>query len=227
RGMPRGAQRARAPASAMGAGSGGLAACSAQRLPDGCDARPCLGPESPGSDEQVLMNSALLKASSEGNVAGIQRALAGGADLETRRPMVIRPRCMKVPDETGDDPVDLPKVLGLGDHGAKAKGKVRVSASAGLTPLMRSAKEGHAKAVALLLQKRANVDAKDEDGMTPLHFAACGGCRDSCEALLQAGADARLRDDDSHDAFDRLPPECVRGRKEREAWLRLLRPEAK
>ncbi|CAK0838922.1 unnamed protein product, partial [Prorocentrum cordatum] len=109
RGMPRGAQRARAPASAMGAGSGGLAACSAQRLPDGCDARPCLGPESPGSDEQVLMNSALLKASSEGNVAGIQRALAGGADLETRRPMVIRPRCMKVPDETGDDPVDLPK----------------------------------------------------------------------------------------------------------------------
>merc|ERR1712194_574736 len=92
----------------------------------------------------------------------------------------------------------------------------------GLTPLMRAAQEGQAKAVVLLLEKRATPHAQDEDGMTPLHFAALAGCQESCAALLLAGANAGVVDDDMRSSLACVPAEYKCTRKEREAWEKLL-----
>mmetsp|Transcript_52521 Transcript_52521/g.163034 ORF Transcript_52521/g.163034 Transcript_52521/m.163034 type:complete len:222 (+) Transcript_52521:77-742(+) len=207
----------------------GAASCAdavASQLPESCDAQQCCLPASPGADEHVILNSRLLAASSDGDLMGIRRALGSGADIETRRPMVIRPRCMKVPDEAADDPTDLPLVLGLGQQVSNTKrtsrGKVVLPANSGLTPLMRAAKEGHAKAVLLLLEMRAAPHAKDEDGMTALHFAAAAGCRESCEALLRAGADPHKLDDCKRDAYASLPRDCTATRREQVEWRALL-----
>mmetsp|Transcript_11265 Transcript_11265/g.25638 ORF Transcript_11265/g.25638 Transcript_11265/m.25638 type:complete len:203 (-) Transcript_11265:173-781(-) len=198
----------------------------ADNLPDGCEARPCLGVKSP-ADDRVILNSRLLAASTDGDLQGIRRAIGSGADIETRKPMVIRPRCMKVPEEAADDPDDLPPVLGLGQDCAPSKHilnqKVLVAPNTGLTPLMRAAKEGRAKAVALLLDLGAAPHSKDEDGMTALHFAAAAACHESCEALLRAGADPLKLDDSKKDAYASLPPESIATRRDQAEWKSLLR----
>uniref|UniRef100_A0A7R9ZXC1 Uncharacterized protein n=1 Tax=Pyrodinium bahamense TaxID=73915 RepID=A0A7R9ZXC1_9DINO len=196
------------------------------QLPEGCSARPCCGPASPGADKQVILNSRLLAASTDGDLAGIRKAIGSGADIETRKPMVIRPRCMKVPQEAADDPLDLPAVLGLGQENPLRHGsgrKVILPPDAGLTPLMRAAKEGRAKAVALLLQLRAAPHAKDEDGMTALHFAAAAGCRETCEVLLRAGANPLQLDDGKRDAYASLPQDSIVSRKDQAEWKAILR----
>mmetsp|Transcript_53567 Transcript_53567/g.120790 ORF Transcript_53567/g.120790 Transcript_53567/m.120790 type:complete len:219 (+) Transcript_53567:52-708(+) len=199
------------------------------KLPESCSARPCCGPTSPGADKQVILNSRLLAASTDGDLAAIRKAIGAGADIETRKPMVIRPRCMKVPQEAADDPMDLPAVLGLGQQGPlKGPGSsrlVHLPPDSGLTPLMRAAKEGRPKAVSLLLQLRAAPHARDEDGMTALHFAAAAACQESCEVLLKAGANPAQMDDGKRDAYASLPIETLATRKEQVEWKALLRPK--
>merc|ERR1712046_436300 len=49
------------------------------------------------------------------------------------------------------------------------------SNSASLTPLMHAAREGHAKALVLLLDAGAVPGMKDSEGMQALHYAASSG----------------------------------------------------
>uniref|UniRef100_A0A7S0FY29 Uncharacterized protein n=1 Tax=Pyrodinium bahamense TaxID=73915 RepID=A0A7S0FY29_9DINO len=189
---------------------------------------------------QMLLNFKLLFASADGDLGGIREALVSGADIETRRPLTLLPRSALGEEPLTDsmeDPVDFEEVLVLGDHGVfQSQGEVislgppkqpqagASGAGEALTPLMRAAKEGRAKAVALLLDSGATPHAQAEDGMTPLHFAAAAGCRESCQALLRAGANRWVLDAYERDAFACLPQHWVSTREGQAAWLALLRP---
>jgi len=169
----------------------------------------------------------------------IREALAAGAEIETRRRLSVLARGAIGEETLGnslEDPIDFEEILVLGDHGVfQSQGEVvklgppdRAQASPGstseaLTPLMQAAKEGQAKAVALLLDLGATPHAQAEDGMTPLHFAASAGCRESCQALLRAGANRWVLDDHERDPLACLPPHLVSTRESQATWVALLR----
>ena len=64
---------------------------------------------------------------------------------------------------------------------------------------------GHDRAhmVTLLLEGKAEVDARDEKGRTPFHLAAGTGMVDVAEALMRGGADVFLKDPEGRNAMDR------------------------
>ncbi|KFY83567.1 hypothetical protein V498_07971, partial [Pseudogymnoascus sp. VKM F-4517 (FW-2822)] len=64
----------------------------------------------------------------------------------------------------------------------------------GQTSLFWAAENGHEAVAKLLLQKGADVDAKDVDGGTPLRRAAVYGHKAVAKLLLQKGADVDAKD---------------------------------
>merc|ERR1712048_1276705 len=74
-----------------------------------------------------------------------------------------------------------------------------------MTPLMHAARSGNAECVALLVEAKANVNAKDEDGLRPLHFAAWDGNLEVAAALIDGGADPEVLDEDNRGPLDYLP----------------------
>ena len=64
------------------------------------------------------------------------------------------------------------------------------------TPLCLACDEGHIEVVALLLEKGAKVNAKDEDNNTPLHLACHKGHAGVVELLLINGANVNAKDSD-------------------------------
>jgi ankyrin repeat protein len=52
----------------------------------------------------------------------------------------------------------------------------------------------HKKMVELLIDKGADVNARDESGWTPLHYAAFNGHKDVAELLIAKGADVNAKD---------------------------------
>lgn len=82
-----------------------------------------------------------------------------------------------------DDPTALLALLARPDSGGPdARGPY------GLTPLMRAAQKGSARALETLLARGAAPDATDEAGNTALMYAAARGQRGCAEKLLAAGA---------------------------------------
>jgi ankyrin repeat protein len=82
-----------------------------------------------------------------------------------------------------DDPAALAAQLAKPEAGGPdARGPY------GLTPLMRAAQKGCARAVEALLARGAAPDATDEAGNTALMYAAARGRRACAEKLLAAGA---------------------------------------
>jgi len=130
-------------------------------------------------------NCLLLRASKDGDLLGIQQALAAGADINTRLPMWIRIQ--------GDED-------GMGEETALEE----VPTATSLTPLMFAACEGQVEAVELLLSLGAKLDLCDADGMQALHMAAQASSAECFSALLNAGANPLARDN-----FDRNAMECV------------------
>ncbi len=66
--------------------------------------------------------------------------------------------------------------------------------SSGLRPLMRACMNKDAPAVAMLLEKGADVNAAQEDGITALHYAVKNASVECAQVLLGAGADVNIRD---------------------------------
>ncbi|MFO0806933.1 MAG: ankyrin repeat domain-containing protein [Gemmataceae bacterium] len=56
------------------------------------------------------------------------------------------------------------------------------------TPLHWAAREGHARAAAVLINYKANMNADCGNGWTPLHLAALGGHLDVVKTLVENGA---------------------------------------
>ena len=55
---------------------------------------------------------------------------------------------------------------------------------------------GHEAIVSLLLEKGADVNAKNNDGWTPLHWASENGHEAIVSLLLEKGADVNAKDND-------------------------------
>ena len=64
------------------------------------------------------------------------------------------------------------------------------------TPLHFAARSGHRDIVDLLLEKNAQIEAKDRDQITPLHLAARSGHRDIVDLLLEKNAQIEAKDRD-------------------------------
>lgn len=195
-----------------------------QAIAEDC-AMPILGPMA-DVDDDVVANSKLLNASAEGNLAIMQQALEDGADVNTRMPLRIR-------ISEFDNLDNLDPGLGWGGFDTQA-GSLKIeeepdwydplgSSSASLTPLMHAAREGHAKALVLLLTRRALPGAKDSEGMQALHYAASSGSQEACRVLLDARANPLAKDENEHDPFDFVPADSMFTRKEQLEWQVLLR----
>ena len=72
----------------------------------------------------------------------------------------------------------------------------------GETPLHFAAKENAYETVALLLEKGAAMNAKNNDGETPLHFAAWENAHAVVELLLDKDADVNARSEDGDTPLD-------------------------
>ncbi|EGO63973.1 ankyrin repeat domain-containing protein [Acetonema longum] len=70
------------------------------------------------------------------------------------------------------------------------------------TPLMVAAQYGNGTIAEILLQRGADVNARDKDGQTALMKAAAQGHDQMAERLLAAGADWRIKDKNGETALD-------------------------
>ena len=55
---------------------------------------------------------------------------------------------------------------------------------------------GNTKTIELLIDKKADLKAKDNYGKTPLHWAIGRGNTKTIELLIEAGADVNAKDND-------------------------------
>ena len=69
--------------------------------------------------------------------------------------------------------------------------------------LMNEAINGHADAVRALIEKGANINAKDSDGWTPLMQAAYYGYANVVQVLIERGADVNARDRSGETALNK------------------------
>ncbi|HEX4792347.1 MAG TPA: ankyrin repeat domain-containing protein [Humisphaera sp.] len=88
------------------------------------------------------------------------------------------------------------------------------------TPLHWAAQEGHTQVAALLLDRGAELNAKNANGQTPLHLAAFRGHGAVVELLIRAGAAGRIRDKSG-----RTPLHIAQRTAIREQLTELLGPE--
>lgn len=80
--------------------------------------------------------------------------------------------------------------------------KKPASARGGWTPLHVAAERGNTEVVKLLLEAKADIDPKDDDGKTPLHWAVHSGRSEAVKVLIEAGADINARDNDGNTPLD-------------------------
>lgn len=91
---------------------------------------------------------------------------------------------------------------------------------------MYSAQYGSEPCTLLLLEARAHVNARDEDGLRPLHFGAASASFEVCEILLSHGAEWDVLDDDGRRPIDHVPQGFVVTKAERLRWEARLDPSA-
>ncbi|OWT42519.1 Ankyrin repeat protein [Pochonia chlamydosporia 170] len=112
----------------------------------------------------------LSRAAERGHEAVVKLLLDKGADAEAK-------------DDYGQTPLSWAGLV----EGEDATGHQ--------TPLSLAAWNGHEAVVKLLLDKGADVEAKDEYGRTPLSLAAWNGHEAVVELLLDRGADVEAKDE--------------------------------
>ncbi len=102
----------------------------------------------------------------------------------------------------GETPLMLAAIKGRIDWVRRLLDRGAAVNRAGWTPLHYAASGPEPKAVALLLERNAEVDARSPNGSTPLMMAARYGTEDSVRLLLARGADPQRRNDRDMNAAD-------------------------
>lgn len=168
--------------------------------------------EPSGCSNATVYNARLLRAAREGDIVLLQEALDAGANLETRQPLrLMTAQVANRADRAADEQSH--------QHSCDRWFPV------GLTALMHAARGGHLTCVMALLEARAAVEAKDEDGATALHLAASSGDLDVFKALVLAGADGTARDGEKRTPLDYLPEAIRAAPDEESSWRAVLHNE--
>merc|ERR1719336_2526023 len=128
-----------------------------------------------------MLGQQLLSASRDGDLVTVRVCLASGTDVDVRQPLKLL-------------------TMDRYDQGERIR-------QAGFTPLMYAVQAGNMRIVQALLDARARVNAKDEDGTTPVHLAAASGELGILNILIQAGARTETLDEDGKGVLDYLPEE--------------------
>jgi len=161
-------------------------------------------------------NCSLIRASKDGDISSMLRALEAGADVNTRLPMWIRMRSMSNSSVVNMKGVDG-EAVELIDREDSAQ-----PMAVGLTPLMYASCEGRVDAVKLLLSLRADMDICDEDGMQAIHMAAEAASPECFRVLMEEGADPLVKDDLGRDAFQCVPLSVITCNSTKQPWTKLL-----
>ena len=75
----------------------------------------------------------------------------------------------------------------------RSRGAVRIRSKGGLTPLLHAARQGHLKAIEILLDRGSDIDqVGGGDGTSPLLIATINGQFDAAMLLLARGADPNI-----------------------------------
>lgn len=130
----------------------------------------------------------LLRAAWEGNLPGVRRLLAAGADPDQAVPRLGTPLILA--SAQGHQDV-VAALLAAGADPARAERAGERPADLQRTPLGAAARQGDPEVVRRLLAAGAPVDLAPPGDATPLMNAAERGHRDAVEALLDAGADPK------------------------------------
>jgi ankyrin repeat protein len=144
---------------------------------------------------------------SEGATLNIWEAAALGRDERLAELLDRDPSLANAWSPDGYPPVGLAAFFAgvstvrlLLDRGAEVGLAARNSMK--VQPLHAAVASRNAESVALLLERGADVNARQQVGYTPLMGAASGGRADIAELLLSRGADPSLRSDDGKTAAD-------------------------
>ncbi|KAI9371097.1 hypothetical protein BJX61DRAFT_548547 [Aspergillus egyptiacus] len=118
-------------------------------------------PLTPPCEHLAILTGLLVKEIQKNNLAGIQRYLSEGVDVNT-------------PSEHKETP--LGAAVKLGDETVvrqvlEAGANVNASSAGGVTPLMTAARNGHDGIARLLLEKHADCTPYSQEGFTCLHYA--------------------------------------------------------
>jgi ankyrin repeat protein len=161
--------------------------------------------------------TALMAAAASGDASTVDTLLNGGAnptatDAGHGSPMTYaaadgRAAVMEVLQKHGLKPNAGDFALAAaGCHADAAKialaSGVNVNGTAGeIVPLLSAAGAGCLEVARLLIDRGANVNARDRDGWTPLIKAAQAGHAEMVQLLLDHGADMRAADNDGRTAW--------------------------
>jgi len=154
--------------------------------------------------QQKRLNQQLLTAADEGDIKKVKSLVAHGASIHAVGGKALLILCTREldPDVGRDHPVAL--VQYFIDHGAD------VNYGAGSeTPLIVAAKNSNLEAACLLINKKANLNARDSAGKSALLYSArLGGGEDGdycdptmADLLLRAGANPNATDTDGNTAL--------------------------
>ncbi len=140
-----------------------------------------MGTGEPTTVRPLTADDRYLEAARQGDLAGLRREMAAGANVNARDALGNTAFFLAV---SKTDDLALIEFLREGS----APGTVDRADARGRTPLSRAAERGKNAIIEYLLKAGAKVDSKDADGRTPLFHAALAGEAAAVRRLRAAGA---------------------------------------
>ncbi|MED5622007.1 ankyrin repeat domain-containing protein [Ideonella sp. BN130291] len=133
---------------------------------------------------------------------GLYLALRGNA-FDAADALLRHPETdVNASNTAGETPLMMAALRGRADWESRLLDRGATLHREGWSPVLYAASGPEPKALALLLDKGAPVDARAPNGTTPLMMAARYGSEASVQLLLARGADPKLRNDQSLTAAD-------------------------
>ena len=141
--------------------------------------------DKPGECAPPSPTQALVSAARDGDLAGVQKLLAGGIDINAKGDTFGRTALMEA---AADGRIDVVRAL------LRRGANVNAKDDLGHMALFWGARDGSLDVVRALLDKGADVNAKSDDDVgTALASASLGGHLDIVRALLDRGADVNAK----------------------------------